>query len=386
MLTRTHLYTSESGWNPPLQPALDSSSTLVLALGSRSMESHPELFAELRRTFPLSTLAGCSTAGEIFGHTLHDESIVLAVARFEHSQLSSSSVSADLDGLEAGRLLAEALPPDTLRAVLVLSDGSRVNGSRLVHGLEQHLPPGVVISGGFAGDGTRFESTWVLDEDVPTQGRIVVIGLHGPRLSVAHGSHGGWSRFGPERLVTRSENNVLFELDGRPALQLYKEYLGERQRDLPSAALVFPLWVREANERTYVRTILAVDEASQSMTFAGDIPMGAHVQLMRGNLDRIVEGAAEAARDLGAPSPALHTRASRAVPTEGTSLCLAVTCVGRRMVLRERTEEELEAVVESLPTGTLQVGFYSYGEISPLTDGTCGLHNQTMTLTLVMES
>jgi hypothetical protein len=60
--------------------------------------------------------------------------------------------------------------------------------------------------------------------------------------------------------------------------------------------------------------------------------------------------------------------------------------VGRRLVLGSRTEEEIEATLEVLPKGTQQIGFYSYGEISPYTAGTCDLHNQTMTLTTLSEA
>lgn len=380
MQTRTHQYRG-CQWNPPLDSDLDSDSTLLLAFGARAMVG-AEPFAELRAAFPRAHLVGCSTSGEILQGTLHDDSIVVAVLRFERSRVSTVSTSADQDAFEAGRSLATGLTGAGLRAVLVFSDGSRVNGSRLVAGLATHLAPEVAISGGFAGDGVRFESTWVLDGDLPAERRIAAVGLYGESLRVRHGSRGGWSGFGPERLVTRSDGNVLYELDGRPALQLYKDYLGERQRDLPAAALIFPLSVREADKRHYVRTILSYDETTQSMTFAGDIPVGSHVQLMRGNLDRIVEGASEAAAALGGERGGLS-----AVPAEyGRALCLAVTCVGRRMMLRERTEEELEAVAEWLAEDTPLVGFYSYGEISPLGDGTSGLHNQTMTLTLLEEA
>ena len=233
----------------------------------------------------------------------------------------------------------------------------------------------MIIAGGLAADDTRFASTWVIDGGRQLAGRVVAVGFYGPDLVIGHGSRGGWDRFGPERLVTRSRDNVLFELDGRPALQLYKEYLGERQRELPSAALLFPLALREpGGQRSVVRTILSIDETAQSMTFAGDVPTGAHAQLMRANFERLIQGASDAAA------------ASAVTPASGPSLALAVSCVGRRMVLRDRVEEEIEATIDSLSPGTTQIGFYSYGEISPLPDGSCGLHNQTMTLMTVSEA
>jgi hypothetical protein len=261
-----------------------------------------------------------------------------------------------------------------------------VNGSELVRGLNANLESSVVVTGGLAGDGDRFKDTWVLDRDGGQPQRVCAVGFYGDRIRVGHGSKGGWDIFGPERLVTRSNGNVLYELDGKPALALYKRYLGDRAAGLPATALLFPLALRASTSdpKTLVRTVLAVDEAAQSMTFAGDVPEGHRAQLMRANFDRLIGGASEAA---------LHTRhathalpASNASPaSNGATLAIAISCVGRRLILGERTEEELEAALHDLPHGTRQVGFYSYGEISPYASGYCDLHNQTMTLTTIQE-
>ncbi len=182
--------------------------------------------------------------------------------------------------------------------------------------------------------------------------------------------------FGPERAVTKSLGNVLYELDGKPALELYKKYLGERAAELPASALLFPLAIRpEKSEHRVVRTVLSVDEQTNSMTFAGDVPEGYRAQLMRANLDRLIQGAEEAA-----------AAAHHMMEAGSSTLAIAISCVGRRLVLGERAEEELEASLAGLPRGTQQVGFYSYGEISPSGVDGCDLHNQTMTLTTISEA
>jgi hypothetical protein len=252
-----------------------------------------------------------------------------------------------------------------------------VNGSELVRGLNSKVSPSVVVTGGLAGDGDRFRRTWVLEDRRPQTGFVTAVGFYGDRIQIGHGSKGGWDRFGPERCVTRSKGNILFELDGRPALHLYKEYLGDRAAGLPATGLLFPLALRAnaSDAKSLVRTILAVDEREQSLTFAGDIPEGAFAQLMKANFDRLVQGASEAA-------------SSTKLSTDGgpCTLAIAISCVGRRLVLGERTEEEIEATLDVLPKGTRQIGFYSYGELSPFTTGTCDLHNQTMTLTTLSEA
>jgi hypothetical protein len=370
-------YSQADGWNSPLPAHLDSDSTLVLAFGSTPFADQPGPFEELAAAFPRAVRLGCSTAGEIHDARVADDSISVAIAAFERTRLRAAyaPINCAAESLAAGQAIADQLAAPDLRGVFILSDGKAVNGSELVRGVNGELPRTVAVTGGLAGDGDRFERTWVLVDGAPRAGFVAAVGLYGDSVHVGHGSKGGWDIFGPERVVTRSRGNVLYELDGRPALQLYKEYLGERVSGLPATALLFPLAIRDPGGRNQrVRTILGIDEESQSMVFAGDVPTGSLAQLMRANFDRLVQGASDAALMTGAAD------------RSGDLLSVAISCVGRRLVLRQRTDEELEATLEIMPVGTRQVGFYSYGELSPLTDGSCDLHNQTMTLTTLCES
>jgi len=365
----------DGGWSVEAFPPLDCERTLVVVFGAPEHGADSPALRELRAAYPRARLIGCSTAGEIAGAFVNDGSLSVAVARFEHTDVAVEST--DIDDAQAsfaaGERLARALNRPGLRSVFVLSDGLHVNGSALVQGLNSVLPPSVVVTGGLAADGDRFQRTWVLRDGRPRSGAITATGFYGERLRVSHGSRGGWDAFGPERRITRSRGNVLYELDGKPALGLYKDYLGERASGLPATGLLFPLAIRAHPDdaRQLVRTILAVDEDEHSLTFAGDVPSGHMAQLMRANFDRLVTGASEAAElARGDEDPAARPR-----------LAVAISCVGRRLVLGERIEEETEITLDSLPPGTQQVGFYSYGEISPHTSGRCDLHNQTMTLT-----
>ena len=351
----------------------------MIVFGAPGYASGDAPIRDLYAAFPRSRIVGCSTAGEIFGTALSDDTLSVAVAKFEHGDIetATAAVTRPSESFEAGAKLAQVLDDEDLRSILVLSDGLNVNGSELVRGFNANLESSVVVTGGLAADGDRFRDTWVLDRDGGKPQRVCAVGFYGDRLRVGHGSKGGWDIFGPERLVTRSKGNVLFELDGQPALALYKRYLGDRAAGLPATALLFPLALRSSRDdpKTLVRTVLAVDEDAQSMTFAGDVPEGHRAKLMRANFDRLIGGASEAA---------LHAR-NATTPSRGDTLAIAISCVGRRLILGERTEEELEAALHDLPDGTRQIGFYSYGEISPYDSGYCDLHNQTMTLTTIRE-
>jgi len=377
MHIETFSHRPSQGWSVSLPAGGDSARTLVVAFGAPEYAEAPQALHELAQAFPTSAIVGCSSAGEIHDHLVTDGTLVVAIARFEQTDLEVASTRIDsaADSAAAGARLGAKLAGVRPRLVLVFSEGLAVNGTDLVRGLSDALPPDTMIAGGLAADGNRFARTWVLVDGKPASGHIVAVALTGP-LEIGVGSQGGWDTFGPERKVTRAKGNVLYELDGKPALALYKDYLGDLASGLPATALRFPLSIRQARgtQRAVVRTILSIDEETQSMTFAGDVPNGWRAQLMRSNHDRLIAGAMRAAFDA--------TSGLNGKP----ALALAISCVGRRLVLGARTEEETEAALEALPPGSHQIGFYAYGEISPAGRAACELHNQTMTLTTLREA
>lgn len=351
---------------------------LVLAFAAPQLLDDVATWRRMRERWPAAAIVACSTAGEISGTHVLDDTLVATAIQFDTCRVRCARVDvADCRDSEAiGQLLATRLAGDELRHVFVLSDGLKVNGSALVRGLSTDLPSGVSITGGLAGDGPRFGRTRVCLDEANDSESVVAIGFYGSQLRVGVGSMGGWDPFGPERRVTRSEDNVLYELDGQPALALYEKYLGEHAAGLPASGLLFPLTVRaEGNDVPVVRTILAVDRDRGSLTFAGDVPQGHFARLMHANFDRLVDGAAGAAKTS-------HT----ALGSGGAELAILISCVGRKLVLEQRIEEEVEGVQEILGPDVVMTGFYSYGEISPFTpDARCELHNQTMTITTLAE-
>lgn len=373
-------WTASGGWEPFPPGRLDSAH-LVLVFGGPEALKGPAL-RETFAAYPGAHLCGCSTAGDIFGTQVSDDSLVVTAVSFERTRIAgrSTRICGPEDSRAAGERLAEALAGalegDNLVHVFVLSDGLKVNGSKLVEGLAGRLPRDVTVTGGLSGDGPRFKETLVISGGDPEPNTIAVVGFYGSGLRVGYASLGGWDPFGPERLITRSEGNVLYELDNRSALELYKTYLGPHASDLPASGLLFPLSLRTGEGDTpVVRTILSVDEDDRSMTFAGDVPTGSYARFMKANFDRLIDGAVGAART-----------SYEAVGSTSPDLALLVSCVGRKLVLGQRVEEEVEGVRDVLGTRAVLAGFYSYGEISPFTpDARCELHNQTMTITTFSE-
>jgi len=359
-------------WENPL-PDLPNKDILAFAFGAPEFIENSKPFDDLTSKYPGIAIMGCSTSGEILNSQISDKSVVVALTTFDTAEFKvvAEAVADSQNAAEVGTKLAKKLNSETLKGISVLSDGLSINGTELSNGINSNVDKSVVVSGGLAADGKDFNKTWVLVDAKPRTGYVCAVGFYGDNVKLSCGSEGGWQPFGPERAVTKSKDNVLFELDSRPALELYKEYLGERANGLPATALLFPLQITSTDP--FVRTILSVDEKDQSMTFAGDIPEGSTARLMRSSEESLIEGAETAAQ---------QTNTS----IENQSLTLAISCVGRRLVMGENCEEEIEATKDVLGQKNTQIGFYSYGELAPTGFAPCGLHNQTMTLTTITES
>jgi len=375
-------WSKKEGWKTLESNLGNNTPQIVFVFGGRKVVEEEEHFSELKESYPESKILLCSTAGEIIGTKVSDNSLAISAVYFEKTTLefAQTEILDPADSNEKGREVAKKLSKEGLVHAMVFSDGLKVNGTSLVQGITNELPDDVAVTGGLVGDGADFKKTVIGLDKVPTEGGIILIGFYGDFLRVGHGSLGGWDSFGPLRLITKSDNNILYELDGKPALELYKKYLGDEAKDLPGSGLLFPLSVRIKDasgvESEVVRTLLAIDEEKQSMTFAGDMPEGSHASLMKANFDKLVDGAKGAAK-----------MSSETFADGRPELAILISCVGRKLVLKDRVEEEAEAVQSQLGDDTRMVGFYSYGEISPVTptEKQCKLHNQTMTITTFKE-
>ena len=369
-------FSKEHGWQTLRSDKTDKAFNLVLAFGSPEVLTEQE-YNTIREKYADADIIMSSTAGEIIDTQVCDHTISLTAICLEKTIVKTAIIDIidSRNSFDAGQSLGKTLDPSSLKNVLIISDGQKVNGSDLVLGLQESLPANTIITGGLAGDGARFQSTLVGLNNAPSEGKIVAIGFYGEALSVTYGSVGGWDVFGPERLITKSDANVLYELDGKPALDIYKLYLGDYANELPGSGLLFPLSIRMSDSgHSVVRTILGINEEHKSLTFAGNMPVGTYAQLMKASFDGLIEGASDAAQN------------SIQNGKEQPDLAILISCVGRKLVLDQRIEEEVEVIRAIYGSETAITGFYSYGEISPsLNSVKCDLHNQTMTITTLTE-
>ncbi|PJE46127.1 MAG: histidine kinase [Sediminibacterium sp.] len=351
---------------------------LVLVFGSGELVTNEDLFIQIKSKFPKADIVSCSTAGEILDNEVYDDSAVVTAIYFEKASVKSVSVeiNKNVNSFETGKTLMSLLNQDDLVSVLVISEGSFVNGSDLVAGFNELNRTNIPVTGGLAGDAARFAKTQVGLNTVAKEGTVVAVGFYGPSLLIGHSSFGGWDEFGKERVITRATKNVLYEIDGKKALDLYKEYLGPYVDELPGSALLFPISLRTNDaDKNLVRTILNVNEDDGSMIFAGNMPEGSKLRLMKVNFEKVINGSSIAASN----TASMHAN-------HNADLAILISCVGRKLILQDRTSEEVQAAQKIFGNQTAITGFYSYGELSPFNLGSnCELHNQTMTITTFTE-
>lgn len=364
--------------NSDIPTERDPNAHLVLCFGAKSLIGDHLIIESIRQAYPNAQTVYCTTAGEILGANIFDNTIALTAITFKNTKVKSNSINISRykNSFNAGIKLASKFDQKGLNYLLLISDGSHVNGTELLKGLNLVFKNKIPITGGLAGDATNFENTLVGINKMPVQDNIVAVGFYGDKLRMSHASMSGWDPFGIERTITKSEGNILYEIDNKNALELYKSYLGKYAKDLPASAVHFPLSIQNGDQDgSLVRTIIGVDQKQKTMSFAGEVPIGRKVRFMKANFDKLIDSAGTAAQNT-----------LSFIKDMQPEFAILISCIGRKIILRERTIEEIEAVDEVLGKNVKFTGFYSYGEISPLIPGgPCELHNQSMTITCFQE-
>jgi len=367
-------------WLSPLPTSLDSENTLILCFARPGFFAQPQL-KSLKSQFPKSQVVGCSTAGNIAGDAIEDDVVVATFCQFEATQVVCRDFSVGAGGASVATGLAIASEfgriPD-VKHIFILSEDLKINGASLVRTVADELKrlgSTASVSGGMAGTGPDFGLSETVFQDTIAAQRVVAVALAGAQLQVTSAAGAGWDRFGPQRMITKSQGNLLLEIDGRPALDLYSEYLGpELTKSLPGSAILFPLAVEIDGMPDVIRSVLGMDFQTKAMAFAAEVPEGAKAFIMKCSFEKLITAAKIAAQE-----------ALRGQPQDKPLLAVVVSCVGRRIVLGEKCEDELEIVRSILPKHSTMCGFYSNGEVSALPHQGVQYHNETFSLTLLSE-
>lgn len=366
--------------NEALEKALAIEPTALFVFAAPSVFRDAETRALLTEKLSGKTAVGCSTAGEIACGGMSEDSVSLLAIRFDNVRARTAGVQLIRRELSftAGKEIGELLREPNLKALFLFGPGTNVNGTGLIEGVESSIGGRTLISGGLAADGMGFRETFTLTGGSVYTDHVVALALYGDDLVVSNGSEGGWRPFGPARKVTKIDQTDLLELDGKPALRLYKQYLGEKARELPASGLSYPFGILRPDRTmsNIIRSAVAIDVEREALILAGELREGTQVCLMHTDTDALTQGAAQAAAE------ALRTHAGG----EEGGCALVVSCIGRKYVYGFDVDEEIETIVDSFLPQTPVAGFYSYGEVfTNLSTGRPEFRNQTITITYITE-
>jgi hypothetical protein len=340
---------------------------------------------QINAQWPGIALIGCTTDGEMSSHVLFAEdslalvllsgnnfSAVSGVARSVSTDVAESIRASVNDAVQ--RLAGRGGNGGAPSLCITMPDGLTVSGSAALNALRAALGDAVPIFGGTAGDQWRFKGTKqfhgteVLSDSVPFL-------LFGEGVVFSFGVDTGWRPIGREGRVTEVDGHVVRAIDGRPATEFYREFLGNV--DITHLT-EYPLAVTADDGRGfYLRAPGRTDEATGCIHFLGDVPDGARVHITTTNRDQILDATRTSFQHALNDFP-------KSSGVEGKpALALCISCAGRKQILGSRTQEEAR-IVNELLAGVPAAGFYGYGEIARLgEDGISHYHNETFTTLLL---
>jgi hypothetical protein len=355
---------------------LDCSPTACWLFSSPSPKLR-ELVRGVVHAVGVVNLVGCTTDGEISSVGLSTGSVVLCGIVTDQIEFNiACATGLRKNSEDAGRRLAQQLP-STVRYVQVFSDGLTGNGCAILRGLASALGPHVPIAGGTAGDDGEFRNTWQFFGSDVLSDAIVAIGFSGD-FSFGTGVSSGWSPIGIAKKVTKARGNVVYELNGQPALEVYERFLGKHADKLPSVGVEYPLGLVNGvgccdEDFHLLRATMSVNRSDGSIVFAGEVPEGSMVRLTCGDHASILEAAEKAAAsalaDLGDATAVM---------------AFFYSCMARKIVLGRRTREEIHRIRSAIGPRLPIVGFYTYGEYCRIKRGGSSLlHNETACVTVI---
>jgi hypothetical protein len=335
----------------------------------------PELLRGINERSGNVPLVGCSTAGQFaHGAPAIEGVVVTAIGGENFSAVTAAvePVNGDLRG--AGADVATrvgSLNGKPHRVVMLLTDALAGDQQEVIRGAYGVLGAGVPLVGGCAGDNFKMATTFQLHGDQVLSGGVVAAALVSD-TPLGIGVHHGWQRVGEPVLITRAGSNTVYELDGRPALDVYLERLnapeqaGADEGAFGEFGLLHPLGLERRSSEEAVRFVAGADFEERSLTMIAEVPQGGLAWFMEGD-----QGSVQAATD------AACTAALESLGDRSPLALLAFDCAARRGVLGDDgVVEEVDRLAQHANGGPV-AGFYSYGEIAR-TIGVSGIHNQTL--------
>jgi hypothetical protein len=339
---------------------------------------HALILDRIHQVFPDLELIGCTTDGEISSKLgFQQDSLTLMLFCADTVKISAGlGQGAQHDPFVAAQQAVQqatatmTTPPQLCIALPAsyTADGTTTNGGDLLTGLELALGKQVPIVGGTAGDQYRFKTTYQFFQNQVLTDALPILIFSG-EIQFSYGIACGWTPIGRKSIVTKSQGTALYEIDGKPALEFYQRYLGNRPPTAENPLAVY----EEGSDRYYMRVPNIYDQKSGTINFLGNVPEQATVQITDINRDKVIQAAETS-----------FINALTNYPGGQPQAVLLFSCCCRRWLLGTRVKEEYQLVRDAFSTALPICGFYTYGEFAPLEPQGSTYYHQETFVTLLL--
>ena len=328
------------------------------------------LVDNILNNLPNAKIIGSTTCGEISNRGSIINSTVISFSIFEQTKIETKLVTYNESSFTTGKNLIQSFKNENndIKLLIAFSDGLNTNGEEFLKGISS-INDDLIVSGGMAGDNSKFEETFVFTQDEITSKGAVAASLHNKDLNVYTDYSFNWEKVGKKHIIEKSEKNRVYKIAGMTTVDFYKYYLGEDiGRLLPAIGIEFPLVIKR-DGLNIARAVLAKHDDG-SLSFAGNIEEGSEVQFGHGDVQMIINKGLE------------NVKSIIDHPIESIFI---YSCMARRALLENDINLEILPLRELAPIS----GFFTYGEFyHSCGDEGCSnqLLNQTMTIVAISES
>jgi diguanylate cyclase (GGDEF)-like protein/PAS domain S-box-containing protein len=340
----------------------NSKSLLIQIFTAHNVEENiRQILSELVELLPDAIIIGSTTDGEIAHGESSRNGTVISFVEFEKATLKYA-VDISSDSFQRGERLAKKLKTDNSKLFILLSEGLHTNGENFLKGIES-IAPDIKIAGGMAADYANFQKTLVFTKDFILANGAVGVSINSDELEIFNDYNFSWQKIGKKLKITKSEGNIVYEIDGRSAVDTYKHYLGEKVAyKIPSICIEFPLLIEE-NNTLMARSVIAAS-GDGSLTFSANMPEGSEVYFGYGNPEEILK----------------HTNV---IPSKlkkfEPEIIFVYSCMARLHFVGPMINQELKPLADIAPMS----GFFTYGEF--FSNEHNRFLNQTMTVLAMRE-
>jgi len=318
---------------------------------------------------------GCTTAGEIMDDEVYEHTSVIMLLNIKKEQYKIMYEEGSDTYRIAADLAHKSRETFSNPAMVLISSGLTIDAEQIIKGVKD-VDESIPLYGGLAGDDLTMKASYVFSNGFESSGALIALVLDNEKIKVKGLATSGWDDIGIEKIITKSNGNIVYTIDDEPAVDVFVKFfkftdsVDNRSEIVAMNFAQYPLQLKKDNGNTVLRAPLMVDIENRALIFAGGIPQGSKVKFSVPPGFDLIEKTAERVSAL---------KENIADP----DAVLMFSCKARHLALGPMTSDEAGRI-RSIWNKPL-IGFFTYGEIGAATESVCDFHNETCSMVVMEE-